>query len=183
MLAKRGLRRKCMFTTGSLRRRVPVQNCRETDEMATFLSIVPATLAIAVAGGAAFATCEQVAGSITATIVGGEPLNVLGTVSGDLEGATRAVVMGQEAGEDGRVALDLTHDFVTLDGSSLKTMDKAVWTPVPGHEGVFHMRTTYTITGGTGTYAAASGELVNEGVAETTTGLVTLRYGGQVCVD
>jgi hypothetical protein len=151
--------------------------------MATLLRIVPATLAISVAGGAAFAACEQVAGSITAAIVGGEPLNVLGTVSGDLEGATRAIVLGQAAGEDGRITLDLTHDFVTLDGSSLKTQDNAVWTPVPGHEGVFHTRTTYTITGGTGTYAAASGQLVNDGVADTTTGLVTLRYGGQVCVD
>ena len=151
--------------------------------MATLLRLVPATLAIAVAGEAAFAACEQVAGTIAATIVGGEPPNVLGTVSGDLEGATRAVVMSQEAGEDGGVALDLTHDFVILDGSSLKTLDKAVWTPVPGHEGVFHMSTAYTITGGTGTYEAASGQLVNEGLADTTTGLVTLRYAGQVCVD
>jgi hypothetical protein len=183
MLAKRGLRRKCMFRVRSLWRRVPVPNSKETDEMATLLRLVPATLAIAVAGGAAFAACDQVAGSIAAKIVGGEPLNVLGTVSGALEGATRAIVLGQGAGEDGRMTLDLTHDFVTLDGSSLKTMDKAVWTPVPGHEGVFHMRTAYTITGGTGTYEAASGELVNDGVADTTTGLVTLRYAGQVCVE
>jgi hypothetical protein len=172
-----------MLRPRSLQRRVPVLNSKETDEMATLLRLVPATLAIAVAGGAAFAACEHVAGSIAATIVGGEPLNVLGSVNGTLEGATRAVVLGQAADEDGRVTLDLTHDFVTLDGSSLKTTDSAVWTPVPGHEGLFHMRTAYKITGGTGTYGAASGQLANDGIADTTTGLVTLRYGGQVCVD
>jgi hypothetical protein len=172
-----------MFRTGSLRRRVPALTSKETDEMATLLRLVPATLAIAVAGEPAFAACQHVAGSIAATIVGGEPLNVLGSVSGTLEGATRAVVLSQAAGEDGRVTLNLTHDFVTLDGSSFKTMDKAVWTPVPGHEGVFHMRTAYTITGGTGTYEAVSGQLANDGIADTATGLVTLRYSGQICVD
>lgn len=151
--------------------------------MKTIQHLVPATLAFALAGGAALAACDQVAGTIDATVVGGEPLNVLGNVTGDLAGATRAVVLGQAAAENGRVTLDLAHDFVTFDRGSLTTTDSAVWTPVPGHEGVFHMSTTYTITGGSGAYDGATGQLLNDGIADTTTGLVTLRYAGEVCVD
>lgn len=151
--------------------------------MKTHRSIFTAALVLVLSGGAAVADCRPVAGTIDATVVGGEPLNVLGNVTGDLAGATRAVVLGQGAGDDGRVTLDLAHNFVTFNRGSLTTTDSAVWTPVPGREGVFHMSTTYTITGGTGAYDGATGELVNDGVADTTTGLVTLRYAGEVCVD
>lgn len=129
------------------------------------------------------AGCTPVAGTIDATVVGGEPVNVLGNVSGDLAGATRAVVTGQAEGENGTVQLDLAHDFVTHARGSLKTTDKAVWTPVPGKSGVFHMATAYTIDGGTGAWAGAHGTLMNDGIADTNTGLVTLRYAGEVCLD
>lgn len=146
-------------------------------------SMIPAALAFALTGGAAIAACMPVAGTIDATVVGGDPLNVLGNVTGDLAGATRAVVLGQTAGDDGLVKLDLAHDFVTFNRGSLRTTDSAVWTPVPGRDGVFHMSTTYTITGGSGAYEGATGQLVNDGIADTTTGLVTLRYVGDVCID
>lgn len=151
--------------------------------MNTHHFILPVALGLVLVGGAAMAGCEPVAGTIDATVVGGEPVNVLGNVTGDLAGATRAVLMGQGAGENGQVTLQLAHDFVTFDRGSLHTTDAAVWTPIPGREGVFHMSTQYTITGGSGAYAGATGSLVNDGVADTTTGLVTLRYAGEVCVD
>lgn len=151
--------------------------------MKTLSALISAGLIAALSSGAAFAACMPVAGTIDATVVGGEPPNVLGNVTGDLAGATRAVVLGQAAGDDGRITLELAHDFVTFNRGSLATTDTAVWTPVPGRDGVFHMSTTYTITGGTGAFDGATGQLVNDGVADTTNGLVTLRYAGEVCVD
>ena len=146
-------------------------------------NLVSGAIAVTVIPQFALADCRPVAGTIDATVVGGEPVNVLGNVSGDLAGATRAVLTGQAAGTDGKVELDLAHDFVTFGRGSLKTTDKAVWTPVPGKEGVFHMATVYTIAGGTGAFDGASGKLMNDGVADTNTGLVTLRYAGEVCTD
>ena len=146
-------------------------------------NLVAGAIAITVLPQLALADCRPVAGTIDATVVGGEPVNVLGNVSGDLAGATRAVLTGQSAGDDGKVELDLAHDFVTFGRGSLKTTDKAVWTPVPGQDGVFHMATVYTIDGGTGAFNGASGELMNDGVADTNTGLVTLRYAGEVCTN
>lgn len=132
---------------------------------------------------AAAAECQPVAGTIDATVVGGEPVNVLGNVSGGLAGATRAVLTGQAAGENGTVKLTLAHDFVTDNRGSLRTTDTAIWIPIQGREGVFHMVTEYRIEGGTGVFADATGTLINDGIADTTTGLVTLRYEGEVCMN
>jgi len=143
--------------------------------------LMTASLVVALVPHLARAECRPVAGTVDATIVGGEPTNVLGTVSGGLDGATRAVVTGQSQADDGTIRLDLAHDFVTRDRGSLRTSDSAVWTPIPGHDGVFHMATDYSIEGGTGTWAGATGSLRNEGIADTVTGLVTLRYEGEIC--
>lgn len=143
--------------------------------------LITASLVVALAPHLARAECSPVAGTIDATIVGGEPTNVLGTVAGSLNGATRAVVTGQSQADDGTIRLDLAHDFVTRERGSLRTSDSAVWTPIPGHDGVFHMVTDYSIEGGTGNWAGATGSLRNEGIADTVTGLVTLRYEGEIC--
>jgi hypothetical protein len=140
-------------------------------------------ICLAAAPQIALAECRTVAGTIDASVVGGDPVNVLGNVSGDLAGATRAVITSQGDGGEGKVTLGLAHDFVTHARGSLKTTDSAVWTPVPGHEGLFHMATEYPIQGGTGAFDGATGTLVNDGVADTNTGLVTLRYAGEVCAD
>ncbi|MBA2669779.1 MAG: hypothetical protein H0U67_05350 [Gemmatimonadetes bacterium] len=125
--------------------------------------------------------CTPVAGSINASLLGGEPTTALGTVTGGLAGATRAIVTSQAAQQDGSVKLVLRHDFVTTDGGVLTTEDVATWHPVPTREGAFLMSTDYTITGGTGRWEGASGTLSNEGVADTESGLLTLRYRGDVC--
>jgi hypothetical protein len=44
------------------------------------------------------------------------------------------------------------------------------------------MSTSYEITGGSGSFAGATGHLINDGVADTNTGQVTLRYEGEVCL-
>lgn len=139
------------------------------------------TVALCTAPVLALADCRSVSGTIDAQVVSTEPVTVIGNVGGDLSGVTRAVVSGQSQNADGTVALSLGHDFVTDGRASLKTEDSATWTTIPGHEGVFHMATDYTITGGTGSLDGASGSLRNEGIADTNTGQLTLTYSGEVC--
>ncbi|TCD13819.1 hypothetical protein [Oricola cellulosilytica] len=146
-------------------------------------SSLAASLHLTLAPATASAECRTVAGTIDASVVGGEPVNVLGSVSGDLAGATRAVLLDQSEGKDGVLALSLAHDFVTRSRGTLRTSDTATWTPIPGEDGVFHMMTEYTIQDGAGPLAGATGTLRNDGIADTITGLVTLRYEGELCVD
>ena len=127
-------------------------------------------------------SCMPVSGTIAATVVGGDPVTVLGTVDGDLAGATMAIVSSQAEGDEGRILLGLGHAFVTFDRGTLQTKDSATWTPIPGFAGLFHMSTSYEITGGSGSFAGATGHLINDGVADTNTGQVTLRYEGEVCL-
>ena len=54
---------------------------------------------------------------------------------------------------------------------------------LPGQKGVFHMATNYKLEGGIGVFDGATGALTNDGVADSHTGLVTLRYSGEVCTD
>lgn len=126
-------------------------------------------------------TCLPISGGINVTVVGGDPLRVLGPVTGTLAGATQATVLSQAQQDDGTIKLDVTHDFVTDDRSSLTTKDEVIWTPVPGHEGVFRMQTTYTIVSGTGRFAEAHGSFSNHGEVVAGKGLVTLTYGGEIC--
>jgi|GEM_PF-1977094 len=127
-------------------------------------------------------SCMPVSGTIAATVVGSDPVTVLGTVDGDLAGATMAIVSSQGEGDEGRIILGLGHAFVTFDRGTLQTNDTAVWTPIPGLAGVFYMSTSYEITGGSGGFAGATGHLMNDGVADTNSGQVTLRYEGEVCL-
>ena len=131
---------------------------------------------------AAAQSCMLVSGTIAATVVGGDPVTVLGTVDGDLAGATMAIVSSQTEGDEARIILGLGHAFVTFDRGTLQTKDTATWTPIPGLAGLFHMSTNYEIIGGSGSFAGATGHLMNDGVADTNTGQVTLRYEGEVCL-
>lgn len=125
--------------------------------------------------------CLPISGGINVTVVGTDPLRVLGPVTGTLAGSTQASVLSQTPQDDGTIKLDVTHDFVTDDRSSLTTKDVVIWTPVPGHEGVFRMQTTYTIVSGTGRFAEAHGSFANHGEVAADEGLVTLSYGGEIC--
>lgn len=125
--------------------------------------------------------CLPISGGINVTVVDSDPLRVLGPVTGTLAGATQATVLSQEQQDDGTVRLEVTHDFVTDDRSLLTTEDVVIWTPVPGHEGVFRMQTIYTVVSGSGRFADAHGSFQNHGEVVAGEGLVTLSYGGEIC--
>lgn len=126
-------------------------------------------------------SCLPISGGIDASVINGKPLAVLGNVTGTLSGSTYAEVLRQVKQKDGSVELDVTHDFVTHDHSTLKTEDNVVWKPIVGYEGVFHMKTTYRIVSGTGRFAEANGVFYNHGEVDASKGVVTLAYHGMIC--
>lgn len=125
--------------------------------------------------------CIPLGGAISVTVVGSDPVRVLGPVTGALAGSTQATVRSQEQRRDGTIRLAVAHDFVTDDRSSLSTEDEVIWTPIPGRAGVYAMQTRYRVVRGTGRFATAKGEFQNQGEADTKSGLVTLTYFGAIC--
>jgi hypothetical protein len=129
------------------------------------------------------ASCRHVSGSISANVVTNANVSTglaLGNVTGGLAGATMATFI-VSAGSGGDLNLLLHHNFVTNSRDSLNTSDTGTLIPVPGLANFYRMSVNYTITGGTGKFAGATGSLQNHGEADLTSGLLTLTYSGQVC--
>jgi len=126
--------------------------------------------------------CRQVSGSISANLVTNPNVStglVLGTVTGDLAGATMATFT-QSAGTGGVIDLVLHHNDVTFSRDTLSTNDTGTLTPI-SLPTIYRLSVNYTITGGTGKFAGATGHLENHGEADLITGLLTLTYSGEVC--
>ena len=128
-------------------------------------------------------SCRQVSGSISANVITNPNVSTglaLGTVTGGLAGATMATFT-VSAGSGGSLNLLLHHNFVTGSRDSLNTSDTGALIPVPGLANIYRMSVNYTITGGAGKFAGATGNLQNHGEADLQSGLLTLTYSGQVC--
>lgn len=122
--------------------------------------------------------CQNVAGTISAAFT--SPTTVAGSVTGGLAGTVSATIVDISPAGDGALHLSLTHVFTGAGGDQLFTEDVAVLGPVSPP--IYRMDTVYTIVGGTGTFAGASGKLHNHGEVDLSAGTVSLRYHGRVCV-
>ena len=140
----------------------------------------PAPIATVAASRAA-ADCENV--STTALVHFTSPSTGTGTISGDLNGAISVVVgEGAPSGADGHGALhySLAHTITTADGTIL-TRDEGAFGAI-GAPTLYKANVRYTIVGGTGSYAGATGMLRSHGFVDFGAGTITLRIAGRVCV-
>jgi hypothetical protein len=161
--------------------RMLVRAAASTAVLGTAIGLILLAAGIRVAR--ADGSCHEVSGSISASVVTNPHVSTglaLGTVTGNLAGATMATFTATPE-SNGNLNLVLHHNFVTDSRDSLTTTDTGTLVPVPGLPGVFRMSVNYTITGGTGRFANATGSLQNHGEADLNTGLLTLTYSGQVC--
>jgi hypothetical protein len=134
--------------------------------------------------GAPPKNCVTIAGTISGTVTsepGAAQTLIQGTVVGSLQGSVHATVTSLKPQADGTIKLELTHSFVTDDGSLLKTEDTAKLIPVPGLPNVFQQTTEYKVTKGNGRFEGAKGTFTNHGETDLKRGLLTLRYEGKIC--
>ncbi len=151
-------------------------------------------LCFAVLGTAmgARADCRHVRGGITETIIAApnDPLGrVLGNVDGVLNGAHTALITSFNPAPAPLIVLHATSFdvFVTNGGDMLTGTCANTLTPVPGKPpGDFRENATFTITGGSGKYAGATGRMSYKGRAHNVfggagLGTFNLIYRGYVC--
>jgi len=113
-----------------------------------------------------------------------DPLtNTLGPASGDLRGAVSATLLGApQPGAGGTIVFHVQHHWVTESGDTI-LFDPAVATTAPLSQTLFAV-ITYTahITGGTGKFAGATGDLTFIGEVDLGAKATAFRYSGQVCL-
>jgi hypothetical protein len=105
----------------------------------------------------------------------------MGSATGDLRGAVSGTLLGApQPGPGGTVVFHVQHHGVTEAGETL-FFDPATATTVPLSPTLFAI-VTYPVhlTGGTGKFAGAKGDLTNIGEVDLVKGTV-FRYSGQVC--
>lgn len=128
----------------------------------------------------AAADCENV--STTAEVHFTSPTTGTGTISGDLNGEISVVVgEGGSAGAGGHGALhySLAHTITTADGS-IFTQDEGAFGAI-GAPSLYKANVRYTVVGGTGAYAGATGMLRSHGFVDFDAGRISLRIAGRVC--
>jgi hypothetical protein len=127
--------------------------------------------------------CIPVGGSIITNFGAVDPNTTLGPATGDLAGAVAATLTAPPApGPKGTVIFSIQHHWVTTAGDNIY-FDPAVATtvPIPLSQTRFAF-TSYPahVSGGTGKFAGATGDLTNIGEADLQLG-TAIRYSGQVC--
>ena len=127
--------------------------------------------------------CVPVGGMVMTNFGAIDQATTLGYATGDLKGAVGATLLGNpQPGPGGTFIFRVQHHWVTESGDAIN-VDPAIATtvPIPNSSTLFAVVTyPIRITGGTGKFAGATGNLTNIGEADLVKGTV-FRYSGQVC--
>jgi hypothetical protein len=149
------------------------------------LSAQALALCMLTAGGAAAQSshaqphCRAVGGSLMTNFIAAE--RTLGTAEGDLRGAVSATLLGVSQGPNGTTVFSVQHYWVTETGDRID-MEVATATATEIVPGMFAIISyPVKITGGTGRFEGATGQLQNIGSIDLTTQRTVFRYVGEVC--
>jgi hypothetical protein len=126
--------------------------------------------------------CQLVSGGIVAAFV--SDTEIEGTISGSVNGDAFATILALDPHGDGSIGVEMQHTYVDKEPSGgevgrIFTMDRGVL--APEDPPAYRFNNQLQVTGGTGTFAGASGRLHAHGSVNLGTGAIELTYQGRVC--
>jgi hypothetical protein len=126
--------------------------------------------------------CVPVGGMVMTNFGAIDAATTMGTATGDLRGAVSGTLLGApQPGAGGTLVFHVQHHWVTESGDTI-TFDPATATTMPLSQTLFAVITyPVHITGGTGKFAGAIGDLKNIGEVDLAAQATVFRYSGQVC--
>jgi hypothetical protein len=126
--------------------------------------------------------CVPVGGMLMTNFGAIDQFTTMGTATGDLRGAVSGTLLGApQPGPGGTLVFHVQHHWVTESGDTL-TFDPAVATTAPLSQTLFAVITyPVHISGGTGKFAGAIGDVTNIGEVDLGAQATVFRYSGQVC--
>ena len=124
--------------------------------------------------------CRPVGGSIMTNFGAIDANTTMGTATGDLRGAVSGSLLGAPQKVGNNVIFQVQHHWVTESGDAIY-FEPATATTLPVSATLFAVVSyPVTITGGTGKFAGASGQVTNIGEVDLVKGTI-FRYSGEVC--
>jgi len=125
--------------------------------------------------------CLPVGGTVMTNFGAIDQNTTMGTATGNLRGAVSGTLLGApQPGAGNTLVFHVQHHWVTESGETL-FFDPATATTVPLSQTLFAVLTyPLHLTGGTGKFAGATGDLNAIGEVDLVKGTV-FRYSGQVC--
>jgi hypothetical protein len=126
--------------------------------------------------------CVPIGGMLMTNFGAIDQFTTMGTATGDLRGAVSGTLLGApQPGAGGTLVFHVQHHWVTESGDTI-TFDPAVATTAPLSQTLFAVITyPVHITGGTGKFVGATGDLKNIGEVDLAAQATVFRYSGQVC--
>lgn len=126
--------------------------------------------------------CSSVGGVMTTNLGAIDQQTTMGVSTGDLKGAVSATIGSVTGNPDGTVSFVVQHHFVTDTGETiLFNPATAVTLPVSSTRYAV-LDYPVTISGGTGKYAHAIGQLNSIGAVDLGSGQTVFRYSGKLCL-
>jgi hypothetical protein len=126
-------------------------------------------------------SCRTVGGTVLSNLGVIDQNTTLGIATGDLKGAVAAAILSITQNPDGTVSFSVNHHWVTESGDSI-FVDPPTAVTRPLSATLFAI-VSYPIhiTGGTGKFAKATGDLNSIGEVDLAAGTTGFRYTGKIC--
>jgi hypothetical protein len=125
--------------------------------------------------------CAPVGGAFLTNLGGFGPNTTMGVITGDIKGAVGVEVLGIATEPDGKTVITVHHHLVTETGDTV-FIDEAHAIGVFVASGLFALTEyKFHVSGGTGRYDGASGDMSAIGEVDFNAGHLIGRYTGQLC--